>query len=138
MSAANRRWFIQLLRYGILGVSTNVLGFVLYLVVTHLGVGSKMAMTVLYCLGTFTGLVVNRNWVFGSDAKMVGTTIRYLAAYVVGYFINFSILALFVDRLGFSHTYVQAVSIMTVAIFLFISFKLFVFPRTLLTKGNIG
>lgn len=137
-SASSWQWTIQLLRYGTLGVLTNVSGYLLYLAITHLGVGSKVAMTVLYCVGVCISFIGNRNWVFGNDASVLATTIRYCAAYVVGYVINFSILAVFVDRLSFPHAYVQAVSIVIVAVFLFISFKLFVFPRSNVINGGNG
>lgn len=129
---------VQLARYGALGLLTNVAGYMLYLGITYLGVGAKVAMSVLYCVGVCISFFGNRTWVFRSDAKMLGTTIRYIAAYAIGYVINFSILTVFVDRIGYSHAYVQAVAIVIVAIFLFISFKVFVFPRTDVINGNAG
>lgn len=129
-SVASWQWTVQLARYGALGVFTNTLGFLVYLTITHFGVGSKVAMSGLYCLGVCISFFGNRSWVFSSDASFRSTTIRYIAAHLMGYAINFSILVVFVDRLGFSHAYVQAMAILTVAMFLFMCFKLFVFPRS--------
>ncbi|WP_431323480.1 GtrA family protein [Rhizobium sp. YTU87027] len=128
----------QLLRYGTLGLLTNVAGYTLYLGITYLGMGPKPAMTILYCVGTCISFVGNKRWVFASDARMLSATLRYVAAYAVGYVINFSVLSVFVDRLNFPHAYVQAASVAIVAIFLFASFKLFVFPRSDAISGNAG
>ena len=47
-----------------------------------------------------------------------------------GYLLNFVILLTFVDRLGYTHQWVQAAAIIIVAGFLFITFKYYVFPET--------
>jgi len=52
--------------------------------------------------------------------------------------VNYSILAVFVDRMGYNHAYVQAVSIIVVALFLFATFKFFVFPRAGKMNGCVG
>lgn len=121
------RSLIQLVRFGALGVLTNVLGYLLYLGITYVGVGPKVAMTVLYCVGVCINFIGSRNWVFRSDAKTLGTSIRYVAAYAVGYVVNYGILVVFVDRLGYPHAYVQAASIVVVACYLFVVLKFLVF-----------
>lgn len=138
MSMATRQSLIQLVRYGALGVLTNAAGYMLYLGITYLGLGAKVAMTILYCVGVCISFVGNRNWVFSSHGRMLGTSMRYLVVYAVGYAVNFSILTAFVDHLGYPHAYVQAASIMIVALFLFAAFKLFVFPHTDTMNGNVG
>lgn len=137
-SMATSQTLVQLMRYGTFGVLTNVAGYVLYLGITYLGVGSKVAMTMLYCVGVCISFIGNRNWVFSSDGRMLGASIRYVAAYAVGYVVNYSILAVVVDHLGYPHAYVQAVSIVIVAIFLFAALKLFVFSRADTMNGNAG
>jgi putative flippase GtrA len=54
---------------------------------------------------------------------------RYLVAHIFGYLVNLLILLTFVDRLGYSHQWVQAAAIIVVATFLFVAFRYFVFPR---------
>lgn len=137
-SAATWQSLIQLVRYGTFGILTNTAGYMLYLGVTYLGVGSKVAMTMLYCVGVCISFIGNRNWVFSSDRRILGASMRYVAAYAVGYIVNYSVLVVFVDRLGYPHAYVQAVSIVIVAIFLFAAFKLFVFPRADTMNGSVG
>lgn len=117
----------QLLRYGVLGVVTNVLGLLLYLGVVALGVEPKIAMTVLYCTGVAISFFGNKNWTFSHDGHALQSSLRYAVAYLFGYLMNYAILYVFVDRLHYSHAYVQAVSIFVVAAFLFLAFKFFVF-----------
>ncbi len=123
------RSLIQLMRFGALGVLTNVLGYVLYLGITYLGMEPKVAMSALYCLGVCINFVGSRNWVFRSDAKILGASMRYVAAYAIGYFVNYGILVMFVDRLGYPHAYVQAAAIVIVACYLYAALKFLVFRR---------
>ena len=123
------RSLIQLVRFGALGVLTNVLGYVLYLGITYVGVGPKVAMTVLYCVGVCINFIGSRNWVFRSNAKMLGASMRYVAVYAIGYVVNYGILMVFVDRLGYPHAYVQAAAIVIVACYLYIALKFLVFRQ---------
>lgn len=63
------------------------------------------------------------------DGHLLGAGMRYLIAHFLGYSINLAILVIFAERLGYNHALVQAVAIVTVAIYLFITLKLFVFRR---------
>nr|CAD6436797.1 GtrA family protein [Rhizobium sp. Q54] len=121
------RSLIQLVRFGALGVVTNVLGYVLYLGITYVGAGPKAAMSVLYCVGVGINFIGSRTWVFRSDTSMLGASIRYVGAYAVGYGVNYGILMAFVDRLGYPHAVVQAVAIVIVACCLYITLKFLVF-----------
>lgn len=117
------------MRFGALGVLTNVSGYLLYLGITYVGVGPKVAMSVLYCVGVCINFIGSRNWVFQSDAKMLSASIRYVGAYAIGYFVNYGILVVFVDRLGYPHTYVQAAAIVVVACYLYTALKFVVFRQ---------
>lgn len=119
----------QMVRFGTLGALSNLLGYLLYLGITSVGVGPKVAMSLLYCVGAFINFVGSRNWVFSSDAKIRGASVRYVAAYAVGYLINYAILAIFVDRLGYPHAYVQAAAIVFVAWYLYLALKFLVFRK---------
>lgn len=117
----------QLFRYAFVGVMSNAAGYLVYLLFTHLGATPKLTMSCLYAAGAAIGFFGNRSLTFAYNGAMMGAGIRYLTAHSVGYFINLSILVVFVDNLGFAHQIVQAVAILVVAAFLFIAFKFFVF-----------
>ena len=124
-----RESMTQLIRYGVVGLSTNAVGYILYLSLTYWGMGSKLAMSMLYCVSIAIGFVGNRRWTFSDDGGAMSAGGRYLVVYGLGYLINLCILRLFVDWLGYYHAYVQGCSILVVAVFIFVSFKFFVFPN---------
>lgn len=119
----------QLIRYGLVGVVSNLTMYFVYLLITYLGVEPKKAMTLVYIIGASIGFVGHRKWSFSHRGNATRAAVRYAAAHLSGYMLNFLILFTFVDRLGYAHQGVQAVAIIAVAGFLFIIFKYFVFPE---------
>lgn len=119
----------QLIRYGLVGVASNAAIYFVYLLITYLGVEPKTAMTLVYIIGASIGFVGNRQWTFSHRGDSSSAVLRYGLAHIFGYLLNFLILFTFVDRLGYAHQWVQAVAIITVAGFLFIVFKYFVFRK---------
>jgi putative flippase GtrA len=118
----------QFIKYAVVGLATNVAGYLLYLLVTYLGAAPKVAMTVLYLLGAIAGFYGNRVWTFSHQGRISASFLKYMATHCVGYLINLSLLTVLVDRLGWPHQGVQAFAIVVVALFLFMMFKWFVFP----------
>ena len=120
---------LQLLRYGVVGLGTNLALYFIYLFITYWGLEPKKAMTVLYIIGALMGFLGHRKWTFTHQGAFLGSGIRYFIAHLLGYLINFIILLTFVDKLGYSHQWVQAGAILVVAGFLFVAFRYFVFPK---------
>lgn len=117
----------QLIRYGLVGLASNAAIYLVYLFLTYLGMEAKSAMTLVYLIGASIGFVGNRNWTFAHRGGSSGAVLRYVLAHVFGYIVNFLILYIFVDRLGYAHQWVQAAAIIIVAGILFVIFKFFVF-----------
>ncbi|HKC95390.1 MAG TPA: GtrA family protein [Nitrospira sp.] len=128
----------QLIRYAAVGIISNVTGYIVYLLATHLGMAPKFAMSVLYGVGAAIGFFVNRSLSFSYKGGMIGSGIRYLTVHSVGYVMNLTMMVVFVDNFGYPHQIIQAIAILVVAAFLFIAFKIFVFrppmPDQLATK----
>lgn len=129
VAAGVRRSVTQFFRYGLVGIASNLSGYLLFLLITDWGTGPKIAMTLLYVVGATTGFFGNRQWAFAHNGALLGSGARYFMAHVLGYLINLFMLFIFVDRLGYSHQWVQAGAIIVVAAFLFVVCKYFVFPR---------
>ena len=125
--ASMDRTVIQLIKYGIIGLTTNTAGYLLYLGTTHMGITPVLAMTLLYALGATIGFVGNRKLTFAHTGSILGSGARYILTHLAGYALNLGILVIFVDRLGYPHQVIQAAAILIVAAFLFIMFKVFVF-----------
>lgn len=119
--------FKQLIKYGVVGISTNLIGYLLFLTITFFGMPHKLAMTVLYCVGVLISYLGNKSWTFEHKEGHLSTAIKFVMAHCVGYGLNLSMLMLGVDYFGYSYQLVQFVAIFVVAAFLFIIFKLFIF-----------
>lgn len=120
----------QLLRYGIVGVASNAVGYLLYLAITAAGMEHKLAMTLLYAVGVAQTFIFNKRWSFRHAGAHGTTFFRYCIAYALGYVINLAALFILVDRLGYAHQLVQGVMILALAAMLFMLQKFWVFRST--------
>lgn len=117
----------QFFRYVLVGLLTNLIGYVLYLVMTRFWGMPKLTMTMLYSIGAAVGFFANRRFAFRHDGHVGKAGLRYLLAQLSGYLMNLLLLLIFVDWFGFAHQVVQAAAIVVVAIFLFVLSRFFVF-----------
>lgn len=122
----------QLIRYGLVGVATNVAIYFIYLLTTYLGLEPKIAMTLMYIIGASIGFVGHQKWTFAHRGNFSSAAMRYALAHLFGYILNLLILVIFVDNLGYLHHWVQAVAIVIVAGFLFVVFKYYVFSERMI------
>lgn len=135
--AALRQAFKQFLCYGLVGITINLGGYLCYLLLTDRWFEPKFAMTLLYLLGAGFGFFLNRRITFQHRAGIGQTGVRYVFAQFAGYILNFLLLWIFVDYLGFPHQWVQACAILLVAIFLFVVYRSYVFAsRPELSGGS--
>ena len=119
----------QLLRYGLVGVVSNLTIYFFYLLITYIGIEPKRAMTMVYIIGASIGFVGNRKWTFAHGGNIFSTALRYLLTHFFGYIINYIIIFIFVDIHGYAHQLVQAMAVIIVAGILFFLFKYFVFQK---------
>ncbi|MCY1547546.1 GtrA-like protein [compost metagenome] len=78
-------------------------------------------------MGASLGYVGNRQWAFRHSGSVWRSSLKYAAFHAGGYVLNYLMLYIFVDELGFPHQLVQAAAIVAVAGYLFVAFNLFVF-----------
>lgn len=117
----------QLIRYSSVGVVTNATIYFIYLLITYLGIEPKIAMTFVYIIGATIGFIGNCKLTFAYRGDIFPAAMRYVFAHFLGYMVNFLMLYIFVDQLGYAHQAVQAAAILVVAGILFVIFKYFVF-----------
>ena len=120
----------QFLRFALVGLASNALLYLGYLILTGGGVGHKSAMTLLYALGVAQTFLFNRNWSFRHPGSVQCAFARYVACYAVGYLLNLFVLYLAVDRFGLPHQIIQGIMIVTLAVMLFLVQKYWVFPAS--------
>jgi putative flippase GtrA len=116
-------------RSGVVGVLNNLLGYVIYLLMTFFGLDPKIAVTILYPVSVATGYFGHFKYSFSYRKGHAGTLLRYGLAHCAGYGVNVAMHFVFTDRLGFPHQAVQAAAILVVAGLLFMLFRYFVFPN---------
>lgn len=117
----------QFFRYVVVGAVSNAALFIAYLVLTRLGMGHKLAASVAYAIGVIQTFAFNRSWSF-RDRGLVGPAfLRYMASYAFGYLLNMAALVLLVDYRSMRHEYVQAATILGLAVVLFLLQKFWVF-----------
>lgn len=119
----------QLVRFGLVGLAANAIGFLLYTGLTYLGLSPKTTVGVLYPVGALIGFVGNKRLTFGHRGAWLSSGWRYLLVQAVGMCINLLMLWLFADRLGIRHHWVQLAAIVVVAVYLFMTMRWFVFAQ---------
>lgn len=117
----------QLFSYVLVGALTNLIGYAIYLFLTYHEITPKLAITVLYPIGAIIGFFGNKRFTFRHNGHIGTAGIRFLIAQLLGYLLNLLLLMVFVDKLGFPHQIIEAFAIVTVALFLFLISRFFVF-----------
>ena len=118
---------ILAIRFGIVGLASNLVLYLLYLGFTCLGLGHKFSMSLIYIFGILQSFVLNKKWTFSHRGYLRVTFVRYISIYAVGYLINMAVLIVMVDQLGYSHERVQGLTVLMVGVLLFAMQKAWVF-----------
>jgi putative flippase GtrA len=117
------------IRYAVVGITSNGVSYLLYLLATWIGVGPKVAMTGVYALSVLQTFFFNKRWSFRFDGAAAPALVRYAVAYAVGYVVNLLALLLLVDQARLPHQLIQGVMILVVAVMLFMAQRYWVFPQ---------
>ncbi len=119
----------QLLRYAIVGLVSNAVGYSFYLLLTHAGVAPKITVTLLYVSTATLAFVGNRRLTFQSRGRLMGPALRYAIAHSLGYLINLALQVVLADGAGIPHQWVQLAAVFIVAGFMFLAQRWFVFAE---------
>ena len=125
----SRNAMTQLVRFGIVGVASNGVLYLAYLLLSSAGLGAKTAMSLLYVVGVIQTFVFNKRWSFRHDGVHGPAFVRYCIVYVGGYLLNLLALFVLVDMHGYPHQVVQGILILTLAALMFVLQKYWVFAR---------
>ena len=118
---------LQFVRYVFVGIILNLLGYLIYLGLTWLGVPPKIVVTIFYPLAALNGYFIHARYTFAYSGSHRSGLVRYVVAHVFGFLSNLVLLFVGVDILDYPHQLVQLVAIFAVAGQLFVTFKLFVY-----------
>lgn len=117
----------QIVRYGLVGIFSNMAAYALYLLLTYSGADPKLAITILYPAAATLAYWGHARYSFTYRGGHFSGLSKYILAHLAGYLLNLSLLYVFVDRLHFQHQPVQLANVFLVAGFLFMAFKFLVF-----------
>lgn len=117
----------QLILYGIVGVISNAIGYLTYLLLTSIGFVPEMALTLVYLVAATVAFFGNKKYTFEYEGDARRAAIKFALSYALGYLISIGLLWLLYRVLGFPHQFVVAFGIVLVAIILFLLQRFFVF-----------
>jgi putative flippase GtrA len=125
--ANHLQWERQFFRYLVVGAAANGAGYLVFFVLTAVGLDSVAAISILYPTQIALAFVLNRRWAFGHEGKVPVAMIKYVVAYAACYLLNVAALKLFADHMGLSHLAVQACAVVVLACLLFLVQRYWVF-----------
>ena len=122
----------SLLLYGIFGVLTTVVNFLVYYLLAHLlGVNITLSTAAAWAAAVLFAYLTNRKWVFSSSASGAGEIGRELLSFVlcrVGTgLLDLAIMFVFADMLSFHDLVVKICSNILVIILNYVASKLVIF-----------
>ncbi len=120
----------QIIRYGVVGVLNNLLGYLIYLLITFYWLDPMVAVSLLYPVGAITAYFGHSKYAFSYQGKNTHALVRYIIAHLIAYGVNILMLYILWDKLKLPHQIVQAVAIFVCAGVLFLLFRYFVFPHS--------
>lgn len=117
----------EMVGFALVGIGVNAIGYCVYLLLTWSGVPPLLAVTILYPVGVAASFIGNRQLTFTHEGNTASAAVRYLLVQLGGYLINLFLLLVFTEQFGLSHQLAQAVAIVVVAAYLFVTLRVFVF-----------
>ena len=122
-----RSSFSELVRFGIVGITHNLLGYAVYILITWLGTDPKIAVAILYPVGTMISYFVNRRWTFNHQGRLSDSMFRFMLMHGLGYLANLVIIYVGYDLMKVPHQLVQLFAMGFLAATFFLVSKFFVF-----------
>ena len=80
---------LQVIRYSLVGMTSNAAIYFVNLLVTYLGLEPKTAMTLVYIIGASIGFIGNRKWTFTHRGNFSSAALHYVLAHFVWIFAQF-------------------------------------------------
>lgn len=123
---------VQSLRFLTVGLVSNAVLYLFYVVLTWIGLSPFLAVGIVFVFGVMQTFVFNRRWTFSQQHSGSMQLPRYLIVYIIAFLVNILCIYIFVNLMAYPHQWVQAVAIPVLGVFLFIGQRYWVFgPRGL-------
>ncbi|MGY0218120.1 GtrA family protein [Endozoicomonadaceae bacterium StTr2] len=119
----------SLFRFSIVSILINIAGYIAYIFITYAGLPYKVTATLLYAFVAIAGYIGHKKISFSHDGVIISSALKYFLAHLAGYSINISTLIVVSDIWGYPHEAAQAIAIILVACFFYVTYKFYVFSK---------
>jgi len=116
----------QFFKFVIVGLLLNIVLYGAFILLTWLGVEVKLAMTTLYVIGILYSFKLNKDLIFSCE-RSGSSFFRFIISALLIYCMNYSSLLIFYEFLTYPYQYVQAVSIVFLALLQYVLNKYWIF-----------
>lgn len=121
---------VQTFRFAVVGLTSNALLYLCYILFTWMGLTPSTSMTVVFVIGTLQSFYFNKSWTFGKKQRGLHYLAKYAVLYIAAYMFNVAILHVMVDQLSYPHQLVQGMAIIVIGLLLFLVQRYWVFSST--------
>ncbi len=124
--------FRQLMKYGAVGVLNTAVDFLVYQLLTFIGINYAVAQCISYSCGILNSYLFNSRWTFREDAKRErGEFFSFIAVNVISLGLSVLLLKICYDVLGIESNLISKALVTPVVMVInFIGTKLLVFKKT--------
>lgn len=123
------RLFRQFLRYGAVGVVTNLILYLLFVVLNAVGLTPIWAMTASFAAGCVLTYFAHGRYSFRYGATNLALLVKYVFVYGSAYALNLTGLWFGTARLGLSPRLVQVAMVVLIGVYLFLLARFVVFRK---------
>lgn len=126
---------MKIARFAIAGSINALLTYLVYVVLVTFGAHYQMALIIDYVFGTITGYLINRYWTF-ADQQQYGTSfLKYIATYILIYFINRILLSFLVEVILMDPRIGQFIVFLVIGLLSYLSQRNWVFKDKKITNA---
>ena len=117
----------EAIRFGVVGIKNNIIYYLLYVILSLIGVGHGFAVSAIYVFGILYSFLFNKRFVFRDHRHSQHLFARYIFVYALAWGLNLISLRLLTVTIGFNHFLAQGLLILVISGILFLSLRTFVF-----------
>lgn len=115
--------------YAAIGLCINSAAIGVYLLLVAIGFIPELASFLLYISGASLSYLGNRNLTFDSTVAHATAVPRFILAHSFGLALQLALLAFLRRPVGLSHQLSQIIAVCLVAVYLYTTFKYYVYPQ---------
>lgn len=115
--------YSHFLRYIFVGVLNSFVGYGVYFIFIYFGFHYSLALIIAHPIGVFHSFLWNKYWTFRDKKNTSNEKYKFVAVYVVTFFINLLLLFWFIDILGFSSQIGGLLALVLVTVIAFFGHK---------------